>query len=267
MTDFDRMLDKRARYVNNDTGTCDLLAGGLASIALSAIVCPAWERVLRKNSAVRTSENVPSKSRAGRPTKKRVEAIGATILATALEMFLDAGYSVTSMDAIAARAGISKGTLYARYPNKAALFTAIVEDRVAAWSKAASVHDAELPPDLAGRLRHHVRVSLEGMADPEISAFAGLITAERKRFPELARIYHERAVGYEIEMLAADIASAAEREGIRINDPAAAAAALLQMALGWSSLRALSGEPMKADVLDAAAARIVSLLMQGLDAW
>jgi hypothetical protein len=37
--------------------------------------------------------------------------------------------------------------------------------------------------------------------------------------------------------------------------------------LGWSSLRALSGEPMKADVLDAAAARIVSLLMQGLDAW
>jgi hypothetical protein len=68
-------------------------------------------------------------------------------------------------------------------------------------------------------------------------------------------------------MLAADIASAAEREGIRINDPAAAAAALLQMALGWSSLRALSGEPMKADVLDAAAARIVSLLMQGLDAW
>jgi AcrR family transcriptional regulator len=203
MTDFDRMLDKRARYVNNDTDTYDLLAGGLASIAFPAIICPAWERVLRKNSAVRTSENVPSKSRAGRPTKKRVEAIGATILATALEMFLDAGYSVTSMDAIAARAGISKGTLYARYPNKAALFTAIVEDRVAAWSKAASVHDAELPPDLAGRLRHHVRVSLEGMADPEISAFAGLITAERKRFPELARIYHERAVGYEIEMLAA----------------------------------------------------------------
>jgi TetR/AcrR family transcriptional regulator, mexJK operon transcriptional repressor len=223
--------------------------------------------MVRKGSAARTSANALPKTRAGRPTKKRVEAIQATILATALEMFLDAGYSVTSMDAIAARARISKGTLYARYSNKAELFTAIVEDRVTAWSKAASLHDAELPPDLTGRLRHHVRVSLQSMADPEISAFAELIAAERKRFPELARIYHERAVAYEIDMLAADIASAADREGIRINDPAAAAAALLQMGLGWSSLRALSGEPMTADVLDSAAERIVALLIQGLAAW
>jgi len=208
-----------------------------------------------------------AKGRRGRPTKERVAAISEVILATALDMFLSHGYSATSMEAVAAQAGISKGTLYARYPSKADLFTAIIEDRVAAWSEAASGRDHELPSDLAGRVRHHVLISLQSMVEPEIAAFAAMITAERKRFPELARIYYDRAVGYELAMLARDIAEAANHMGLKVRDPDAAALALLQMSLGWASIRALSGEAVTQAALEAAADRIVAFLTQGLSAW
>src|SRR5579859_8268673 len=48
------------------------------------------------------------------------------ILGAARELFLDAGYGNTSMDAVAKHAGVSKSTLYAHFQNKEQLFGAVV---------------------------------------------------------------------------------------------------------------------------------------------
>jgi TetR/AcrR family transcriptional regulator of autoinduction and epiphytic fitness len=53
--------------------------------------------------------------------RKRVAIIGA-----AIEEFLAAGYDATSMDRIAARASVSKRTVYNHFPSKEALFAAIL---------------------------------------------------------------------------------------------------------------------------------------------
>lgn len=53
--------------------------------------------------------------------RKRAAVIGA-----AIEEFLAAGFDATSMDRIAARAGVSKRTVYNHFPSKEALFAAIL---------------------------------------------------------------------------------------------------------------------------------------------
>jgi len=64
--------------------------------------------------------------RSGRPSKADALRLREHILSAATELFLAEGYGTTSMEAVAARARISKRTLYDRFEDKAALFAATV---------------------------------------------------------------------------------------------------------------------------------------------
>jgi AcrR family transcriptional regulator len=197
--------------------------------------------------------------RRGRPTRARAEAIDRLIVETARTMFLDVGYGMVAMEAIAARTGVSKGTLYSRYSSKADLFAAVVEDRVRVWSARAADHDAELPQDLSGRLEHHVRIAIESMGDAEVAGFATMMLAARASFPELARIYFDRAVLHQVRLVAGEIA-AADPE---CADPEAVAFALLEAALGWSSIRAMSDGDIQPGAVRNAASAIVRRTLRG----
>lgn len=67
------------------------------------------------------SKNQP---KAGRP---KSEEKRANILFAASELFLSQGFSATSMDLVANRAGVSKQTVYSHFSNKDALFTAVID--------------------------------------------------------------------------------------------------------------------------------------------
>lgn len=58
----------------------------------------------------------------------RKQSYRNAILKAAEELFLEKGYSATSIDEIAARAGITKPTLYSYYPSKLALYTGLYKD-------------------------------------------------------------------------------------------------------------------------------------------
>ncbi|MEV4567572.1 TetR/AcrR family transcriptional regulator [Nonomuraea sp. NPDC049419] len=58
---------------------------------------------------------------------RRGQELREHILETAKFAFLEDGFERTSMDAVAARAGTSKRSLYAHFPTKDALFHAVVE--------------------------------------------------------------------------------------------------------------------------------------------
>jgi AcrR family transcriptional regulator len=60
----------------------------------------------------------------------------ARILGAAEELFATHGFAKTSVDEIAARAGVSKGLVYDHYPSKEALLGVIWERLVAAWTEA-----------------------------------------------------------------------------------------------------------------------------------
>src|SRR6516225_1359006 len=70
--------------------------------------------------------------RIGRPPRELAGEVETRILDAARRVFLERGLAGASMDEIAGRACAGKPTIYARFPSKEALFTAVVMQSVAA---------------------------------------------------------------------------------------------------------------------------------------
>ncbi|MES4992442.1 TetR/AcrR family transcriptional regulator [Phyllobacterium sp. 22229] len=66
----------------------------------------------------------------GRPTKAQMLQITDAVLDAACDFFSAKGFAGASMDEIADRAGITKRTIYRRYPSKHALLDAVVEREI-----------------------------------------------------------------------------------------------------------------------------------------
>src|SRR3954471_19692340 len=58
--------------------------------------------------------------------ERRKEARPGELLDAALALFVEKGFTATRSEEVAARAGVSKGTLYLYYPSKEELFKAVV---------------------------------------------------------------------------------------------------------------------------------------------
>ena len=68
-----------------------------------------------------------ARATASRTTQPRGDAVVEKILAGGMDAFLESGFEGTSVDVIAERTRTSKATIYRYFPDKEALFTAIVD--------------------------------------------------------------------------------------------------------------------------------------------
>lgn len=125
------------------------------------------------------------RSRAGRPTSVEAARLTERLRRAAVDTFLEHGYDGTTMEAVAQAAGITKSTLYARYPDKRTLFIA-----VSAWALTRQERDERvlepLPDDLAASLAMIARAILARSVDPDIVRLSRMAIAESDRFPEFA---------------------------------------------------------------------------------
>lgn len=113
------------------------------------------------------------------------------ILQGALEIFLQQGYEGTSMDRVAAAAGVSKITIYKHFQDKAGLFTALIQQVTSQRFEVVfgSLSLEEEPPVV---LRRVATKLLEMLAtDDEYIAFLRLIIGESGRFPALAQLFFQ----------------------------------------------------------------------------
>jgi AcrR family transcriptional regulator len=76
---------------------------------------------------------VPRLRRVGRPKFDDVRVIREDILAAARRLFFEHGIAETGMEAIAKAAGVTKQTLYARFPNKGELREAVMDEIMRQW--------------------------------------------------------------------------------------------------------------------------------------
>jgi TetR/AcrR family transcriptional regulator, mexJK operon transcriptional repressor len=211
------------------------------------------------------SPEVPPKSRRGRPSAARVGAIDRTIVQTARRMFLADGFDAVAMEQVAALADVSKGTLYARYASKEALFTAVIQASVRDWSDEAAQHDDELTENIEQRLRHHARTIAASLQRPDVIALQRLILSIRSRFPEFARAIHDAGYDYIVELIMADIVAASERDGIPARDPRGVARMLVAGMTGVQLQE--EWDAGDSDALDAFAQRLVDVIVAGRAAW
>src|SRR6187551_2367025 len=62
--------------------------------------------------------------------ERRKEARPGELLAAALDLFVEKGFAATRAEEVAARAGVSKGTLFLYFPSKEELFKAVVRENI-----------------------------------------------------------------------------------------------------------------------------------------
>lgn len=149
------------------------------------------------------------------------------ILQAALEVFSEQGYHPSTIDQIAERAGVGKGTVYLYFESKQGLFTAILQEGFSlllrgAADLAASEADARLR--LARLVHWHLQVIRANMPRVRVFIEHGLPTELNSLFPELERRMSEYQQLY----------VAALREGIasgywRPHHPELVAAAIMGM--------------------------------------
>lgn len=111
------------------------------------------------------------------------------VLAGARAVFLANGFSAATTDVIQQAAGVSKSTVYSHYPNKEALFVAVVEAECERFLSA--VRKPISPGEqLADILSATALAYLEIVLSRDGLALYRMIAAEAPRFPELGRRFY-----------------------------------------------------------------------------
>ena len=154
------------------------------------------------------SPAVPARRR-GR--KGNPEARRLAILEAALDGFLAEGFAATSLDAIARRAGVAKGTIYLYFADKEALFRALVRETVSPVIAQAEALAPLFPGPARDLLRHLARTFVREVIRSERRRLVRLVLSEAPRFPWLAEVYWEEVVGRAMAMLRGVSRRAVER--------------------------------------------------------
>lgn len=117
-----------------------------------------------------------------RLTERKREAI----LEAAIAEFRSSGFEITSMDKIAATAGVSKRTVYNHFPSKEELFAEIL-NRL--WNSITAEQDTTYRPEkpLRDQLRQLLRAKLHILADDNFLDLARIAIAAAIHSPERAQ--------------------------------------------------------------------------------
>ncbi len=151
--------------------------------------------------------------------ERRKETRPSELTAAALELFVEKGFAATRLDEIAARAGVSKGTLYLYFDSKEELFKAVIRDSLLP----ALAQGEELlngyPGDTEGLLREIVYGWWDVIGSRPIGGIPKLIIAEARNFPEIARFYYDEVIARGQTLLCKVLRRGIERGEFRPFDP------------------------------------------------
>jgi AcrR family transcriptional regulator len=157
--------------------------------------------------------------------ERRSDRKRRAIVDAATAAFLDHGYGGTSMDAVAAAAGVSKQTVYQHFGDKQRLFRELIAATVQSVSDPVYDEVRRLADSghLEKDLRDLARRLLTLVLQPTMMRLRRLVIAETRQFPELGRIFYDLGPGRTIAALA-DAFAELTRQG-RLNTPDAILAA------------------------------------------
>lgn len=179
--------------------------------------------------------------------RRRKEARPQEIVAAAMDIFAERGFAAAKLEEVAARAGVSKGTLYLYFPSKDELFKAVIRAAILP-----NLQQAEALVAAAGGpcflvLERLLRMVARLIATTRMAVIPRLVIAEAGNFPELAAFYHREVIRRGFSVLAALLRRGIDNGEFRLVevDPTVRliVAPLLMSAVWRTSFDGVDGEP------------------------
>lgn len=202
----------------------------------------------------------------GRPKPGDVAAIESRLLEIALQEFLQYGYGEASMTRIVEAAGVSKTTLYSRFPAKDQLFRAIIYQQIDNLAPSAVLQSGTEPLDLARGLKSYANHMLELNLEGDLLGVNRLIYSESHRFPELGAAAAERTeLG--IRRISSFIRACAEADGLPCKDPDGVAEVFILVMRGWYINVMLINQDISVTQRELWVERAVQTLLRGREHW
>ncbi|MBA2117634.1 TetR/AcrR family transcriptional regulator [Bremerella alba] len=184
------------------------------------------------------------KAKPGRPPVYTEKERCQRLLRAAEEVFTTTGYGAATMEEIAKSAGMSKKTLYAKYPDKEHLFAAMVGGL---WDSPWENDQPAPSEDAKAELRRRLHAMVQFIMTTRQVRLTRLLISEAERTPKLARDFHERVISKARRYLAEAVERARD-EGIgpQVEDIEQMTTTLLGAALARNHLGALFDRTPKA---------------------
>ena len=126
--------------------------------------------------------------------ERRKEARPGELLDAALDLFVEKGFAATRVEEVAARAGVSKGTLFLYFQSKEELFKAVVRENISGHFKEWN----ETFDNFKGTSAEMVTLCMNEwwrrVGATKASGIEKLMLSEAGNFPDLAAFYRQEVV-------------------------------------------------------------------------
>jgi len=136
----------------------------------------------------------PRLAEAAPKRERRKEARPGELLDAALDLFVEKGFAATRAEEVAARAGVSKGTLFLYFPSKEELFKAVITENIAGrfneWNAELDAFDGST----TDMLRFFMRMWWQRVGATKASGITKLIMSESQTFPEVTAFYQREVI-------------------------------------------------------------------------
>ncbi|HEY0823187.1 MAG TPA: TetR/AcrR family transcriptional regulator [Ramlibacter sp.] len=126
--------------------------------------------------------------------ERRKEARPGELLDAALDLFVEKGFAATRSEEVAARAGVSKGTLFLYFPSKEELFKAVVRENISGRFAQWMEEFENFEGSTADMVRYCMRAWWERIGATRASGITKLMISEARNFPELAAFYQQEVI-------------------------------------------------------------------------
>ena len=126
--------------------------------------------------------------------ERRKEARPGELLDAALDLFVEKGFAATRVEEVAARAGVSKGTLFLYFQSKDELFKAVVRENISGRFPEWNDEFEAFEGSTAEMLGYCMNSWWERVGATKVSGITKLMVSEANNFPDIAAFYQHEVI-------------------------------------------------------------------------
>lgn len=126
--------------------------------------------------------------------ERRKDARPGELLDAALDLFVEKGFAATRAEEVAARAGVSKGTLFLYFQSKEELFKAVVRENISGRFKEWNEEFETFEGTAAEMLTYCMTVWWERVGATRASGITKLMMSEAGNFPDITAFYQQEVI-------------------------------------------------------------------------